>query len=270
MPFKEHPVFIPPNVKTAKIWRFMDLAKYLSVLDRASLYFSRIDKLANFDPFEGFLAKPNVIFEYSSFEDLPEEWRESTGINTQEIFNLVKKALKKRRSILDYHREITFVSSWYLNEHESAAMWKLYLSNNAGIAIQSTYQRLIDSLKTYTDFEVHIGRIKYIDYEKEAIPDGNLLSPFLYKRRSYKHEDELRALIWTPQHGKNDILDPSKNKYKDINGIYVRVLLDVLIEKVYVAPNAPEWIVEQIKSVSKKYDLDKDIIKSDLISSPLY
>ena len=39
-------------------------------------------------------------------------------------------------------RDCTAVNCWHINEHESAAMWDLYLKSNEGIAIQSTYQKL--------------------------------------------------------------------------------------------------------------------------------
>ncbi len=149
-------------------------------------------------------------------------------------------------------------------------MWKLYLSNNEGIAIQSTFQRLLDSLSGYDDYDVFIGKITYIDFDKESIPMKNLLSPYLYKRKSFAHEDELRALIWTLQHGKNDPSNRETNKYKDTFGLYVLVDLDKLIERVYVAPTAPRWIVEMIESLISKYGLQKQVMQSILADKPLY
>ena len=64
----------------------------------------------------------------------------------------------------------------------------------------------------YDEFEIHVGRINYIDCEKEFIPLDNSLSPFMYKRKNFEFEDELRALIWTPQHGKNNMTDPEKKQ----------------------------------------------------------
>ena len=205
MPFKEHSEFMPPDSPDAKIWRYMDLAKFLSLLNQRCLYFSRLDRLSEFDPFEGYYTHLNLAFDKLRFEDMSAEWKESTGIKDEKIFSSITETNKSSRELVKYHRSVTFVNSWHIKEHESAAMWKVYLSNNEGIAIQSTYQRLMESLASYNDFEVYVGKIKYIDYEKEAIPMGNLISPFMYKRKSFEYEDELRALIWTPQHGKNDL-----------------------------------------------------------------
>lgn len=270
MPFKEHPEFLSPDSPDTKIWRYMDLAEFLSLLDRHSLYFARLDQLSEFDPFEGYYTNLNLEFDKLKFEDMPDDWKESSGIKDEKIFEAIVDVNKRSRELVKYHRSVTFVNSWHIKEHESAAMWKIYLSSNEGIAIQSTYQRLIESLASYNDFEIHVGRIKYIDYEKEAIPMGNLLSPFVYKRKSFEHEDELRALIWTPQHGKNDVVNPQNNKYKDVLGLYVPVDLEQLVEKIYVAPNAPTWILELIKTVTEKFGLNKEVVQSNLASTPVY
>lgn len=270
MSFKEHPEFESPASPDAKIWRYMDLTKYLSLLDKRCLHFTRLDQLSKIDPFEGYYTHLNLEFEKLKFEDMPEPWKESSGIMNERTFKGIIDANKRSRELVKYHRSVTFVNSWHTKDHESAAMWKIYLSSNEGIAIQSTYQRLIESLTSYNDFEIHVGKIKYIDYEKEAIPMGNLLSPFMYKRKSFEYEDELRALIWTPQHGKNDILHPENNRFANVFGLSVAVNIERLIDKIFVSPNAPTWIVELIRTVTEKFALNKEVRQSNLASTPVY
>jgi hypothetical protein len=149
-------------------------------------------------------------------------------------------------------------------------MWSLYVRSQEGIAVQSTYQRLVTSLAGYDEFEVFVGMMRYIDYQADFIPLGNALAPFMYKRKSFEHERELRALIWTPQHGKNIIGNPVLNKFRGVSGIYVPINLDQLITRVYVAPTAPNWIVELLTSVVEKYELKKEVVQSDLASTPVY
>lgn len=270
MPFIEHTEFVPPGSADAKIWRYMDLAKFLSLISERCLYFSRLDCLSQDDPFEGYYTHSNLAFDKLRFEDMPQVWKELTGINDEQIFTAIMDGNRRSRELVKQHRSVTFVNSWHIKEHESAAMWKLYLSNHEGIAIQSTYGRLVQSLATYMDFEVHIGKIKYIDYDKEAIPMGNLLAPFMYKRKSFEHEEELRALIWTPQHGKNDLLNPLGNKFYNTLGLCIPVDPGYLIDKIFVAPTAPSWIVEVIRSVIEKLGVKKDVLQSNLASSPVY
>ena len=122
-------------------------------------------------------------------------------------------------------------------------------------------------MKQYEEFEVFIGEIKYLDYNNEAIPPGQLLFPLTTKRKSFEHEKELRALIWTLQHGKNNLKD---NKFASTLGLSVPINLDKLIESIYVSPTAPHWFLNLIKAITKRYEIDKPVIQSDLLSNPLY
>ena len=121
--------------------------------------------------------------------------------------------------------------------------------------------------KKYDEFNIFIGKIRYMDYNTEVIPVGQLLLPLITKRKSFEHEIELRALIWTLQHGKNKIVD---NKFASTLGLSVPVDLDVLIEKIYVSPEAPDWLLILIQAMVDRFQLDKPVKQSDLASDPLY
>jgi hypothetical protein len=54
----QHESFRLPTNKDIPIWRYMDLAKYLSMLDRRCLFFARATLLD--DPFEGSSTKMMV------------------------------------------------------------------------------------------------------------------------------------------------------------------------------------------------------------------
>lgn len=228
-----HPVFIPPQDADGFIWRYTDLAKLLSVLDRSALFFPRLDKLE--DPFEGYYTKSILAFERLSFEDLPEELKGQ--IPNEQAFKNVVGNHRQMHEFAKNQREITFVNSWYCNQHESAAMWSQYLKTSEGIAIRSSYKRLTESLSRYDEYEVHVGMVNYIDYEHEKIPVGNIIAPTIYKRKSFEHERELRAVIWTMEHGKNDW--GTGNKLKDVRGLYVPIEVPSLIERIYITPTAP-------------------------------
>src|SRR6056300_1352601 len=127
-------------------------------------------------------------------------------------------------------------------------MWKLYLTGKEGVAIQSTFKRLKDSFKVNKVDKIYIGFVKYIDYEKDSIPERNIFNPFLYKRKSFEHEKELRAIIM-----KFALAEQTRGKhilYVDPEwiGNYVKSDLNILIEKIVVSPTAPDWFTELIKS----------------------
>ena len=263
-PVKSHPVFIPPANPDARIWRYTDLAKLLSVFDRSALFFPRLDKLE--DPFEGYYTKSILVLEKFRFEDLPEELKRQ--IPDGQTFQNIVGHQRQMREFAKNQREITFVNSWYCNQHESAAMWSQYLKTQEGIAIQSSYKRLTESLDRYEDFEVHVGMVNYIDYEHDTIPVGNILAPTMYKRKSFEHERELRAVIWTLEHGKNDW--GLKNKFKDVSGLYVPVDIPTLIERIYLAPTAPHWVRELIDSLLKRFGHAIPVVQSSLAETAFY
>src|SRR6266566_722570 len=74
-------------------------------------------------------------------------------------------------------------------------MWKLYTASNESVCIQSTYRRLREVL---SEDRFAVSVVRYIDYESEWLPEGNLMYPYVHKRRSFAHERGLRALHFDP------------------------------------------------------------------------
>jgi len=246
--YKEHPVFEKPENENAKIWRYMDFTKYVSLLDKSALFFPRADKLG--DPFEGSFPRGNVMLRPITYKDVP------------------KDALSSLSQFYKAFGRFTAISCWHLNEYESAAMWKLYLKSNEGIAIQSTFRHLKSSFIDENHI-IYIGQVKYIDYEKDLLSREGSLIPFVHKRKSFEHEQELRAVIQSFIYKKNGEINWSKPPFKD--GLHVPVKLDSLIDKIYLAPTCPEWLLELVRSVTGRYGLNKEILPSALdVARPLY
>lgn len=141
----DHAVFKQPSNSDIKLWRYMDFAKYVSLLDKSALWFSRADKLS-----EGFEGKMGDTFEGTLSLGNVAEMREYFGnyikedgqllMTSEEVEVWIKVNIDSRR----LPREWTYVNSWHMNERESAAMWKLYARTNEAVAIQSSYARLRD------------------------------------------------------------------------------------------------------------------------------
>jgi hypothetical protein len=55
----EHPNFSHPTDRTIALWRYMDLSKFVALLQTGKLYFARADKLG--DPFEGSVTRLNSL-----------------------------------------------------------------------------------------------------------------------------------------------------------------------------------------------------------------
>ena len=192
--YEPHPIFMQPEDEGVKVWRYMDFTKLVSCIDAQCLFFARADTFD--DPFEGSYPKMNVTARKPVPIGIPLDGHER-----------YIKAMARLEEFNKKWPKFTAINCWHMNEHESAAMWKLYLKSNEGIAIQSTYRKL--RLSLIDEEKVFLGVVKYIDYEKEWIDAGNLFSPFVHKRRSFEHEREVRALVtkW-PTDGKG--MDPDR------------------------------------------------------------
>lgn len=249
--YKEHPVFERPDNENIKIWRYLDFTKFVSVLDKQALFFTRADRLP--DPFEGSYSKANIELRPIIYKDI-----------SKDSFDKIQRPLQIFSKEI---RRFTIMNCWHMNEYESAAMWKLYLKTDEGVAIQSTFKRLTESFYNYAEHDVYIGKVNYIDYETEWLPEGNAFYPFLHKRKSFEHERELRAIIQKVP-TKDDKIDLTQEIF-DI-GAYITVDLDILIEKIFVSPPTPKWFNEVVKSIVDKYNLKKEVIQSSLAEGPVY
>jgi hypothetical protein len=236
--FKEHLSFIAPKDENDRIWRYMDLTKFLSLLMNESLYFARADKLG--DPFEGSYTRKALIA------------KNYGGKSYSKWYERLKSKM--------------LINCWHVNEYESEAMWKLYSKSNEGIAIQSTYYRLINSLEKDRHYIEHVGLVNYLDYEKESFSTGNACNTFVIKSKSYECERELRAIIVL------NSWNPGTNSHKETveHGKSIPIHLDILIEKVYVAPHSEGWIFELIQQIVKRLNINLIVIRSALDSQPLY
>lgn len=251
--YKEHSCVEKPTNENAKIWRYLDFTKFISLLDRRALFFCRADKLS--DPFEGSFSEANLELRLEIHKSMPERIPERMQRSYYPLLKEVKKVI--------------CINSWHVNEYEYEAMWKLYLKSEEGVAIQSTCKRLRESFNNLIGNEIHIGKVKYTDYRAELVREGHPLFPFFHKRKSFEYERELRAVI------QNFPMPPYQPEFDKIarqigDGKYVSVDLDVLIEKIFVSPKAPEWFRELVKSMVARYNVKKEVSQSSLSNDPIY
>jgi hypothetical protein len=214
----------------------MDFTRLVNLLEEEALFFRRADLFE--DKFEGSVSEP--LHDYLKSHEQP--------VNVETY-----------RHSLEQVRSCSFVNSWHMNEAESAAMWRIFSSSHQSICLQSTYQRLRDSLPE----QVQIGTVKYILYERDQIPFGNPWWPLLHKRKAFEYERELRA-VWSTlsQH------DCQSGRERE--GIWKRVDLQKLLESVYVSPGGEPWFVDLVKKVVKRYGKRLEVRQSDLTSDPMY
>lgn len=253
--YKEHSSFRSPSDE-AILWRHMDFTKFASLLETQSLFFARTDKLG--DPFEGSFSKKNQSLRDVQFSKSFKTSEERSEFMAS--YSILRKALPM----------LSFVNCWHENEHESEAMWKIY-GRESGIAVKSTFKKLCCCF--ICDQDVRIGRVNYVDYDKVPISEHNIYVSLLTKRESFKHEQEVRAIVtdFRPMDYPIDENSLLLNlQMKGESGLYLRVDITTLVEEVVVAPGSPEWFLNLVKSLSKRYDLLAPVIESRLDAEPFW
>jgi hypothetical protein len=215
------------------VWKYLDLSKFVDLLLYKKLFMSRSDKFE--DQYEGTFSEP-------TFEEI-----KKLSINNPEFLAYYKT-----------HRENVVISSWHINEYESFAMWQIFTQKSEGLAIQSTLDRLQKALVRDTTYDQYIGEVNYIDYKKEYIPFENDFFPFLFKRKSFQYEREIRI-----------ISDVTLHQLKIDNGLKIDIDISQLIEKIYIHPKSENWYKNLVIDLVKRLGFDFEIEKSDLESDIL-
>ena len=101
----------------------------------------------------------------------------------------------------------------------------------------------------------------------------SLRAPFLHKRVSFSHEQEVRAIISCQQHKPTDKPDVVTVDYsKDVCDVGMPFPVDPvkLIQEVVVSPYAEPWIHELVVTVSKRYGLGSVVIPSGMVKTPVW
>ena len=287
-----------PDLDSA-IWRYMDFAQLVSLLDRRALFFCRADKLG--DPFEGAWSNPTI--EALRLNDKKEviDHGDRVVLNDMNLGPVITldtskfgtsqrpdadtliRAWQKMLLKTKEDARFTMVTCWHENDNESEAMWRLYASRDYGVAIRSSFGGLIRSFTSRLPDIV--ARVKYISYDTTAMP-LRISAPFLHKRISFEHEREVRAVITEFRESASQkqagLPPPTQKKrrfvYKarDVDysipvcdvGIYYGVDVSELVQEVVVSPYAPPWFVELIGSVVKRYGLEFPVRQSALAKEP--
>jgi hypothetical protein len=228
-----NPDIILPEDPDTIVWKYLDLSKFLDLLLSKKLFMSRSDKFE--DQYEGTFSEPT----YEEIRKIAE--------NNPKFLNYYKS-----------HREKIVISSWHINEYESFAMWQIFTKNNEGLAIQSTVKRLQEALKPERATEQFIGEVNYIDYKKEYIPFDDTFFPFVFKRKSFQYEREIRI-----------ISDVTSNNINVNDGVKIDVDINQLIEKIYIHPKSENWyknlVIQLMEQLGFNFTIEKSDLESDIL-----
>lgn len=243
-----HPSFPQPADLDIPVWRYISFEKLVSLLAFRQLHFSRSDKLG--DSHEGTITEVNARNIYSQFCDP----------NKPELIIKVRTL----------HRLTTYINCWRVSHDESDAMWKLYCGRlKNGVAMQTTYRELSKSI---IDPNVYLGCVRYIDYQNGSIPLDNMFNVFMYKRKAFQYEREVRLIKQIPQEIKSVEAEFEEESARKINppGIKITANLENLIKHVYVNPYASDDNYKEIRATVEKHLPTIPVVWSMLRATPHY
>lgn len=247
--------------RNAKIWRYMDLSKYLNLLSTSALYLPSLPAFEDaWEGATGVYAPDRDVTAIPAFLDRTPE------ADRQFIDSIEYGADMDRRSV--------YVSCWHANESESEAMWKLYGKSGGSIAIQTT----IDRLETIgppaeSDGPSGIYCVRYRDLSRESMDvsdafDG--LARYTYKRPSFSHEREVRLIFRSLNFDEISTgpgkIDPRLWPW----GRNFKVDLEDLVQKVVISPQSPAWFHDVVKDATKKYGFSFRVEGSEMNLRPTY
>jgi hypothetical protein len=265
--YHSHPNMITP-ADNALVWRYMDLAKFISLLDKRALYFSRLSSLRKLEPLEGEIPTGNAAVSY-----------EEEG---KKLFDLDKADLDRMGISENFFQRFqhstlqnALINCWHKSDVENYAMWKIFGEGSHSIAISTNIQSLIGSFGRYSDFDLYVGEVKYIDHSVDIIDGSNLFELAINKSTFYKYENEVRLLI----NDDNDVSfipsDEPHASYGSVTeeqhhqplrpGFYIPINIDMMIEDVWVSPEAETWFFELVSSICEKFGLQDVVPKTSKI-----
>ena len=247
--FTEHPVFEPPG-PDEPLWRYMDFPRFVAILERRALFFSSLTAFP--DHFEGALTPELIADLQAGSSSGVQDWRNAI--------------------------QTTYLSCWNEDRHENVALWSMYTSPSGGVAIKSSLASIINSLDSDTSGrdpadQLYAGRVRYVDYRDASIPSSNAFFPIIHKRLAYQFEHEVRLALWTRRlYDAGAAINPSDPMAEAVRiappGYDVAIDPNVLIRSVVVAPEAPDWLLELVVAMSRRYGVDAAVDRSDLDAEP--
>lgn len=233
-----------PKQTELKIWKYMDLPRFVSLLATRSLYFASRSKFQ--DPWEGSLPQSHMMALSKMLQDsfvtptlsLRAQFAAQSSEAAQNL-DAVMESFKRDASTANKQATLRFgVSCWHKSDYESDAMWKLYSASGKGIAMESTIGQLQAALGHVKG--LIIDSVRYADFDNDPIERGHKHYGLFLKRKCFEHEKELRATILLPQDQWQ--LPPAKR------GLAVECDLGVLITRVHVSPLSEEYVFHAVQA----------------------
>ncbi|UZS69576.1 hypothetical protein [Pseudomonas syringae] len=276
----------PPLSQDVKIFRYMDLPKFLSLIHQKYLFFAKAssyeDSLegmpTNLDSFLGSGAAemldhvvnnlwPSPVSDENKYQVAQEKKLAAADAKANFQERTVSTVLGHVRAE-DYPSHLaifTAVSNWVdvscwhtdVSNAESMAMWKIYGGGSAAVCVESTLGALIGAMTLPNDVVMHTGIVNYLDYQNACVGIDDPLRVYFQKSHFYEFEKELRIILYPAAHMDPRTLRPEL-------GRKIAVAPKQLIQSVLVSPASSAWFHELIELILKEAGFDVLVSKSKI------
>lgn len=233
--------------KNTTIWRYMDLGKFISIVQANQLWFSH--RSAFDDPYEGRYSKA-----------VAEEMQ-------RERWNIEEPRDEATEYLIDDGAD-DYVSCWNMKESQSAALWEVYTEGDNGVAIKSTVGALKEAIDWFPESkfkrQVEYGTVNYHITGDE--PTGHY-APIFTKRDIFDFEQEYRVVLTSFE--SLDDVEIDGVKIRPGVGIGIEIDPSILLDEVYISPSASGYFRDVVEGLRSDYGPDYSIEKSTVYDHPL-
>lgn len=251
------------------LWRVLYFEKFCDIIINKKLFMSQPSSFQ--DPWE--LYPPNKWLEeefwVSKIDSLDEK-----NLQNSFVRDIAKNLALNIQGMYEFKDDYG-ISCWSEGQEEKEYLWRLYSSGRNSVAIKTTVQNLLKSFHNSFN-SVFLGKVDYIDYKSDqmqlysqsiyvmdqelsikAIAADDQILPFMFKRKDFKHENEVRVIkYWNQPNNEIDrqlSIDPNE-----------------LINEVIISPFADDWFINVVRNLilEKSIITSGQIYKSDLYNKP--
>lgn len=233
------------------IWRFLDFAQFVDLLERKSLFFARIDTLE--DPFAG-LSDDTVFAVCTLPEELMRLAEQSEAPPPKkgrlERWWSRKAQENEQDSLINTIRNyrpagMVWANCWHATGPDEVALWKMYQAAGKRIAVRSSIGKLRGALAAGSDLAVSVEFVRYLE-PAELRGLSEPIDRALTKAKALAHEREVRAVVTRAAASAQGCFG---------RGVCVQVDATALIEEVAISPAADEWLRDLAGRVLRTYGL---------------
>ena len=197
-----------------QVWRYMSFGSLVRLLETKKLWLSNAEYFSDKWELVPDISQINSIMNNRPPTQSPEVTK--NGISTY-IKDLRKNA---------------YINCWTASRHESYALWKIYCPTSEGVVIQTTFEKLQESVP------LPVLEVKYESYKANGkIPEVSIL--VTQKRPIFSYEQEVRIVAI------HDFSELTKNGTKML-GFDIDWDPEIHLENIWIHPEATYWFADTV------------------------